>query len=233
MRHSPSRTRRIVSAVLAGAATIALVAVATATLVAPDSAGRPDRAPSSAASTPKSSPPPVGPAPPPPSAAAGVGELAPVVPSRDPVEFAQSAARALFAWDTTAPAALADHKGRLLVVADPTGQETPGLLTDLARYLPSPQAWTHLGAYDTRQWLEVTGADVPAAWTAALAQDPGVVAPGTVAVTITGVRHRTGTWDGRPVAQEFDVAFTVFVGCEPAYPTCYLLRLTQLDKPLR
>ena len=28
-------------------------------------------------------------------------------------------------------------------------------------------------------------------------------------------------------------AFTVFVVCEPAYDTCHLLRLSELDNPLR
>ena len=159
--------------------------------------------------------------------------LAPVVPSRDPVDFATSAAQALFEWDTTIPVALAQYKGRLLVVADPSGQESAGLALDLASYLPSPPAWEHLRGYDTRQWLEITSALVPDAWTDAIGQDPNLVAPGTFAVTITGIRHRAGTWDGEPVTDQFDIALTAFVGCEPTYPTCHLLRLTQLDKPLR
>ena len=97
----------------------------------------------------------------------------------------------------------------------------------------SPQVWDHLRGYSTRQWLDVNGAAIPARWTVAAARSAGVVAPGTSAVTITGVRHRTGSWDGRVVADQFNVAFTAFVGCTPTYPTCSLLRLTQLDKPLR
>lgn len=161
------------------------------------------------------------------------GELVPLAPSSDPVEFARTVAEAVFAWDTTAPIALAEYKGRLLVVADPTGEESPGLVSDLAAYLPSAAVWEHLGQYETRQWLTVTDAYVPAAWTDAITDDPDVVAPGTHAVTVTGVRHRAGIWQEEPVASQDDVAFTVFVACSPTYPTCYLLRLTQLGKPLR
>ena len=50
---------------------------------------------------------------------------------------------------------------------------------------------------------------------------------------IEGTRHRTGTWSGEPVTSAHPVAFTVFVVCAPTYDTCYLLRLSQLDNPLR
>jgi len=56
--------------------------------------------------------------------------------------------------------------------------------------------------------------------------------PGTTAFTITGVRHRSGVWEGTPVTSEHDVAFTVFVVCAPSYPACHLLRLSRLDEPL-
>lgn len=52
-------------------------------------------------------------------------------------------------------------------------------------------------------------------------------------MTVTGVRHRAGTWEGREVAEEFDVAFTAILVCGPTYPQCYLLRLSRLDEPLR
>lgn len=231
MLYSSTRTRRLPTALVAGAIVMLLVGAGAATISAFDRDNTPAPARPAAASTPPTTS--VDVAAPTPVARTAGGELAPVAESRDPVAFARSAALALFEWDTTAPVALADHKGRLLVVADPSGVESPGLISDLARYLPNSQAWTHLRQYDTRQWLEVTGAVVPNAWTDAIDQAPDVVAPGTFAVTITGVRHRAGRWDGQTVVEEFDVAFTVFVGCEPTYPTCYLLRLTQLDKPLR
>ncbi|MGO1316494.1 MAG: hypothetical protein ACTMIR_05615 [Cellulomonadaceae bacterium] len=163
----------------------------------------------------------------------GAGELVPLAPSSDPVAFARTVAEAVFAWDTTVAASLAAYKGRLLVVADPTGEESPGLVVDLAAYLPDAAVWEHLRQYETRQWLTVTDAYIPPAWTQAITTDPDLVAPGTFAVTVTGVRHRAGTWDGEPVTSQDDVAFTVFVVCSPTYPTCHLLRLTQLDKPLR
>lgn len=161
------------------------------------------------------------------------GDLVPLPASADPVAFASSAARALFAWDTTAPVSPAEYKGRLLEVADPTGQESPGLVADLATYLPSPAAWDFLRDYDTRQWLQIRTAAVPDSWTRTIARTPDVVAPGTFAVTIDGVRHRAGVWDGAPVATASDIALTVFVVCAPTYPTCSLLRLTQPDRPLR
>ena len=59
------------------------------------------------------------------------------------------------------------------------------------------------------------------------------LAAGTTAVTIEGTRQRAGVWNGQPVASEHPVAFTVFVVCAPTYSTCHLLRLSQLDNPLR
>lgn len=162
------------------------------------------------------------------------GGLDGVPASDDPHEFAGDVARAIFAWDTAAGYEPGDYKGRLLVLADPSGYESPGLAADLTAYLPTAAAWAHLARYGTRQWLVVTDVVVPDQWAHALAQAPaGAVAPGTTALTVTGVRHRAGTWEGTEVAAEFDVAFTVFVICEPTYPTCHLLRLSQLDNPLR
>ncbi|MFD1507076.1 hypothetical protein ACFSBG_15570 [Georgenia yuyongxinii] len=45
--------------------------------------------------------------------------------------------------------------------------------------------------------------------------------------------HRAGIWEGREVTDQFDVAFTAVVVCDPTYPQCYLLRLSRLDEPLR
>jgi hypothetical protein len=138
----------------------------------------------------------------------------------------------LFDWDTTTDRP-EDTTGRLLAVADPTGQESPGLVADLAGYLPAPEAWELLRAYETRQWLEIHTADIPAAWATARAQAPaGALAPGTSAYTVTGTRHRAGVWDGEPVATAHPVAFTVFVVCAPTYERCHLLRLSRLDEPL-
>lgn len=226
MRYSPVR-RWARIAIIAGVVVALLVAALIVATMERRSMTTPSEPAASSARTP------------PPSASAprgeltADGELAPLTASSDPVEFARTIAEAIFAWDTTVPVALAEYKGRLLVVADPTGAESPGLVSDLAAYLPSATAWEHLRQYKTRQWLTVSTAYVPAAWTEAITADPGVVAPGTYAVTVTGVRQRAGVSDEKAVASQDDVAFTVFVVCTPTYPTCYLLRLTQLDKPLR
>src|SRR5690606_14719689 len=47
--------------------------------------------------------------------------LPPIIATANPVTFATAVSRALFDWDTTGRHTLADHKGRLLVVADPSG----------------------------------------------------------------------------------------------------------------
>ncbi|WP_448071059.1 hypothetical protein [Georgenia yuyongxinii] len=160
-------------------------------------------------------------------------ELAPIAGTADPVAFATAVARALFDWETTGPHPLADHKGRLLAIADPNGVESPGLVADLGAYLPSAQAWDFLTEYDTRQWIEITDAAVPGQWPAVVAAAGDALAPGTTAVTVTGVRHRAGLWEGREVTERFDVAFTAVAVCGPTYPQCYLLRLSRLDEPLR
>lgn len=89
---------------------------------------------------------------------------APIVATADPVTFASAVAHALFDWDTTGPHTLADHKGRLLAVADPSGVESPGLVADLGAYLPTVHTWDFLAQYETRQWIEVTDARVPGQW---------------------------------------------------------------------
>jgi hypothetical protein len=166
-------------------------------------------------------------------AAQPVEQLRRVAATPDPRTFAESVAGALFDWDTTAPIALNDYTGRLLAVADPTGQESPGLVADLAGYLPTAEAWVLLKPYYTRQWLEISSVKVPDLWEQALAEaGPQSLAPGTTAYTITGTRHRSGVWEDEPVTSEHEVAFTVFIACEPSYPTCHLLRLSRPDEPL-
>lgn len=154
------------------------------------------------------------------------------IQATDPDGFARSVAKALFTWDTTS-SNLPDLSERLLAVADPTGEETPGLLLDLRTYLPTPKAWTHLGQYQTQQRLEVTDVTEPAAWREGLAQAPdGAIVEGTTARTVTGTRHRAGTWDGAAVSASSRVQFTVFMVCAPAYDRCHLLRLSTSDNAL-
>lgn len=154
-------------------------------------------------------------------------------PSADPETFAAQVARALFDWDTAAAYSPTDVRGRLLAVADPTGREATGLAADLAGYLPTADGWTFLRGYYTRQHIEIDSVAVPSQWDQAMAEaGPGGLAPGTVAYTVEGVRHRDGVWDGADVSSRHDVAFTVFLVCAPSYVTCHLLRLSRLDEPL-
>jgi len=161
-------------------------------------------------------------------------ELAPIPETGDPEEFARSVAEALFAWDTASGLMPLDYTSVLLEVADPTGVEQAGLASDVAGYLPTRDSWTELRKYGTTQRLEITNVFVPEAWAEAVEQaQPGQLVEGTTAITIEGVRHRAGVWNDEPVDSAHEVAFTVFVVCEPAYDTCHLLRLSELDNPLR
>jgi hypothetical protein len=161
----------------------------------------------------------------------GHGTPGALPPTDDPEEFARLVAEALFNWDTFGT--LDDYTGRLLAVADPAGEESPGLVADVANYLPTPQVWLELRDYSTRQWIDIDSIEVPDVWPRAVAEaGPDGLLPGTMALTIQGARHRSGEWEGQPVATEHGVAFTVFIVCRPSYPRCYLLRLSRLDEPL-
>jgi len=159
----------------------------------------------------------------------------PTVPrSANPTTFAQGVASTLFAWDTASGLWPLDYTSAILTVGDPSGDEQAGLASDVASYLPNRDAWIELRQYATHQHLTIDTAYVPDAWADAIAQaQPGQLAAGTTAVTIEGTRRRAGAWNGQPVTSEHPVAFTVFVVCAPTYPTCHLLRLSQLDNPLR
>lgn len=159
--------------------------------------------------------------------------LPPLESSSDPEEFARMVAHALFDWDTTRRGDPARLAGRLVAVADPTGEATPGLVADLKAYLPTVDVWAMLRPYHTRQWIEITTVEVPSLWAQAVAQaGPGGLLPGTAAFTISGVRHRAGEWEDEPVNSEHEVEFTVFIVCAPSYPECHLLRLSRLNQPL-
>jgi hypothetical protein len=151
----------------------------------------------------------------------------------DPIAYARAVATSLFDWDTSSGYLPADYTAAVLADADPSGEETPGLLDDVATYLPTTDQWLDLGAMDVVQTIDITSASVPASWPAALAQAHGQLRPGTTAVTITGSRHRSGVWNGQPAASSYPVSFTVFVACPPAFDRCHVLRLSQLDNPLR
>ena len=161
-----------------------------------------------------------------------VVELPALRPTRDPDAFAREVAEALFAWDTATLVVRADHIEQLMGIADPTGESTAGLLSDLHGYLPTPDAWVELAQYETRQWLTIDSIATPSKWAEAEEQAGDALLPGTTAFTVHGTRHRSGIWEGEPVSSEHDVAFTVFIVCGPSYPECHLLRLSILDKPL-
>ena len=171
---------------------------------------------------------------PPTPASSTTAQLPAVVRSADPEAFARNVATALFAWDTASGLLPLDYASALLAVGDPSGIEQAGLASDIAKYLPNRDAWIELRQYATSQHLTIDQAFIPDAWADAIKQaQPDQVAPGTAAVTIEGTRHREGVWNGQPVTSQHEVTFTVFVVCAPTYPTCHLLRLSQLDNPLR
>lgn len=153
-------------------------------------------------------------------------------PTSDSETFARQVAEALFEWDTATLITRSDHVDQLVAVADPTGESTPGLVSDLDNYLPTQDAWVELAQYETRQWLSIDSVAAPSMWAEAEIQAGDELLPGTTAFTIHGTRHRTGIWEGEPVASGHQVAFTVFIVCGPSYPDCHLLRLSMLDKPL-
>lgn len=151
----------------------------------------------------------------------------------DPIDYARAVATSLFDWDTSSGLLPTDYSAAVLADADPSGEETPGLLTDVATYLPTVEQWLDLATMEVTQSLSIEDAVIPGSWAAALEQARGGLRPGTTAVTITGTRHREGTWEGKPAETSYPVAFTVFVACPPAFERCYVLRLSQLDNPLR
>lgn len=158
-------------------------------------------------------------------------------------EFAVAVAEALFTWDTSSGYGPADYAQMLAdVTAD---READAAASDVRAYLPTPEAWAQLRTHQTRQWITIDTIEIPDAWETAVVQAaPGQIPDGAVAYTITGTRHRTGYWGTDPVTATHDVAFTVFLTCtpeqnpapasaDPITETCALLRLSQLDNPLR
>ncbi|WP_036278826.1 hypothetical protein [Microbacterium sp. CH12i] len=170
-------------------------------------------------------------------------EPEPVVALGGPEEFAVAVAEALFTWDTTSGYGPADYAQMLADVTADT--EADGAASDVRAYLPTAEVWAQLRTHQTRQRLTIDTIEIPAAWDDAVAQAvPGQIPDGAVAYTISGTRYRTGYWGTDPVTTTHPVAFTVFLTCtperasapslaEPITDTCLLLRLSQLDNPLR
>ncbi|MGZ6583137.1 MAG: hypothetical protein ACXVHX_02160 [Solirubrobacteraceae bacterium] len=151
----------------------------------------------------------------------------------DPIQYARAVATSLFDWDTDSGLAPADYESPTLADADPSGEETAGLIADVATYLPTTDQWLELATMNVAQHLVIKNASVPATWATAVANAHGELRPGTTAVTIAGTRERTGTWNDQPASTSTPVSFTVFVACPPAFDHCRVLRLSQLDNPLR
>lgn len=174
------------------------------------------------------------PATPTPSSSASPASELPALPeTTDPRRFTTAAAETLFTWDTFTTLGVEDHRAVLLEAADPTGTETPGLIADLDNYLPTAETWRQLSEYRTAQSIEIDRVFVPEQWHEAVAAAEGQIAEGLTAYTVEATRHRTGVWFDEPVESAHPVAFTVFLSCPPATDTCVLLRLSQLDNPLR
>jgi hypothetical protein len=160
-------------------------------------------------------------------------ELPTLPQTNDPEAYVRAVAVALFDWDTFTLLTPTDHRAVLIEDADPSGSETPGLIADLNGYFPSASTWRDLAEYRTRQSITIDQVLVPAQWEEAVAASGGQITDGTVAYTAEGTRHRDGIWYDDPVTSEHAVAFTVFVSCEPVFDRCHLLRLSELDNPLR
>ena len=155
----------------------------------------------------------------------------PVVQTPDAELFVRSVASALFDWDTRTDGGPSEWAQPLVDVA--AADEAPAVASDVRNYLPNAEMWDRLSTYGTRQWLEISSVAVPDTWSDALAQaTPGQIPRGAVAYTLTGTRHRSGSWGAEPVQSERAVAFTVFAVC-PTLENCTLLRLSQLDRPLK
>ncbi len=221
----PQTRRRLTALLTAGVVLLLLAGVGVYGLLT---------GPRTTTSPPDPSPSPTLTATPTPSAPASPTALPQVPRSADPETFAQSVAEALFAWDTASGLLPLDYASVVLAVGDPSGTEQAGLASDISTYLPNRDAWIELRQYATRQHLVIDTTFIPDTWAEAIEQaNPGQIAPGTTALTIEGTRHRAGVWNGQPVTSEHPVAFTMFMVCAPSYPTCHLLRLSQLDNPLR
>lgn len=211
--------RRFIIAVICGGLTlILLMAIGVYGLIrGPEKASDPDR-PAIETSAPSVSP-------------ERAGEPQPVLVTANAELFARSVARALFNWDTRHEGGPAEWAQVPLDVAD--AEEAPALASDVRGYLPSPEMWVRLSAYGTRQRLDVESIAIPMSWSTARDQaTAGQLPPGAAALTITGTSRRVGTWNTEVIRTERPVAFTIFVACPEGQP-CVLLRLSQVDRPLK
>ncbi len=221
------RRRLLIAAIAGGLALLILVGVGIYGLLRGPQSSRPattgDPAPSSTVS---------------PAPSTGTGPAA-VPRTGGPETFARNVAAALFTWDTASGYSPSDYAQVLADVA--ADVEADAFVSDVRSYLPTTQAWGQLRQYATRQWLTIDTAVIPDAWETATSQAaPGQIPEGATAYTITGTRHRDGTWGTTPVEASRPVSFTVFLVCTPPIISrsattglCEVLRLSELDNPLR
>ncbi|AZH79052.1 hypothetical protein CSX12_11610 [Microbacterium sp. Y-01] len=224
------RRRVLIAATAAGLALLILVGVGIYGLVRGPAAPTDPRPPSERPST---TAPPVTP-----DSTPG-NELEPLRQNLGPEAFARAVATALFTWDTTAGHTPSDYAQVLADAAH--GSEADAFVGDVRAYLPTTETWAQLRQYATRQFLTIDEMFVPEGWETAVDQAaPGQIPAGAIAYTIEGTRHRDGTWGTTPVEASRPVAFTVFLVCTPPTPgrgaasgSCEVLRLSELDNPLR
>ena len=114
---------------------------------------------------------------------------------------------------------------------------TSNFLRMSAYWLRQPataDVWRQLTGHSTSQTITIENATVPAAWEDAVAQDrSATLIDGMTAVTIDATRHRAGGTSEHEMTSDHPVAFTVFLACQPAFDRCHVLRLSELDNPLR
>jgi len=169
-----------------------------------------------------------------PRVTASSATLAPILSTSDAETFARAAAQALINWDTAAGLEPTDYAQVIVDAGDPSGIETAALASDVRTYLPTTDAWLKLRTYGTRQWLTIDDAFVPTSWNEALDQaTEGQLLPGTIAYTVTGTRHRAGIVGTDAQETSRPIAFTLFIACDPSFDECRLLRLSEVDNPLR
>lgn len=159
----------------------------------------------------------------------------PALPATDdPVAYASAVAEALLTWGTMSGLAPVDYARPVIVDADPSGYETPGLVSDVANFVPTDAVWHELRHYSTRQTVTIDSAYVPDSWESIIASaSAGELREGTVAVTVEATRHRAGEWFERPATSDHPITFTVFVACQPTFDRCHTLRLSLPDEPLQ
>lgn len=222
---APASRGRLVALVVAGVLALATIGVGVYGLV---------RGPAHPASTPGAGSPTsgTGAGPGPANSSNAVGP-ATLPQTDDPIVYAKAVAAALFDWDTTSGYTPSDYEAPVLAEADPSGEETSGLIGDVASYEPTTDQWTQLATMDVAQHLTISSAAVPSTWPEALAEAHGQLRPGTTAITIIGIRHRAGVWYGDKAATSEPVSFTVFEACTPAWPRCHTLRLSEPNDPLK